>query len=72
MGGYAGNLDASTLPRPRTPLFSNAAAAIDRLELSVGAEARFPHKAPRFDDDIVSGRVSLAEWSAFAAVGWRF
>ena len=51
---------------------SLAAAATDRLELSVGAEARFPHKSLRFDDGVVSGRVSLAEWSAFAAVAWRF
>ena len=58
LGGYAG--------------LSLAAAATDRLELSVGAEARFPHKRLRFDDGIVSGSVELAEWSAFAALGWRF
>ena len=58
LGGYAG--------------LSLAAAATDRLEISVGAEARFPHKSLRFDDGVVSGRVGLAEWSAFAAVGWRF
>ncbi len=58
LGGYAG--------------LSLAAAATDRLELSVGAEARFPHKSIRFDDGVVSGRVDLAEWSAFAAVALRF
>ena len=58
LGGYAG--------------LSLAAAATDRLEFSVGAEARFPHKSIRFDDGVVSGKVDLAEWSAFAAVGWRF
>ena len=58
LGGYAG--------------LSLAAAATDRLEISVGAEARFPHKRLRFDDGVVSGSVELAEWSAFASVGWRF
>ena len=58
LGGYAG--------------LSLAAAATERLELSVGAEARFPHKRLRFDDGVVSGSVELAEWSAFASVGWRF
>lgn len=58
LGGYAG--------------LSLAAAATDRLELSVGAEARFPHKSIRFDDGVVSGKADLAEWSAFAALGWRF
>jgi hypothetical protein len=58
LGGYAG--------------LSLAAAATDRLEFSVGAEARFPHKSIRFDDGVVSGKADLAEWSAFAAVGWRF
>ena len=58
LGGYAG--------------LSLAAAATDRLELSLGAEARFPHKKLRFDDGVVSGSVELAEWSAFASVGWRF
>ena len=58
LGGYAG--------------LSLAAAATDRLEISLGAEARFPHKSLRFDDGVVSGRVGLAEWSAFASVGWRF
>ena len=57
-GGYAG--------------LSLTAAATDRLELSVGVEARFPHKKLRFDDGVVSGKVDLAEWSAFASVGWRF
>ena len=57
-GGYAG--------------LSFAVAAGDRLELAVGAEARFPHKSVRFDDGVVSGRVGLAEWSAFAAVALRF
>lgn len=47
-------------------------AATDALTLSFGAEARFPHKSIRFDDGVVSGRVGLAEWSAFAALGWRF
>ena len=47
-------------------------AATDALTLSFGAEARFPHKSLRFDDGVVSGRVDLAEWSAFAAVAWRF
>ncbi len=47
-------------------------AATDALTLSFGAEARFPHKSLRFDDGVVSGRVGLAEWSAFAALGWRF
>ena len=58
LGGYAG--------------LSFAVAAGDRLELAVGAEARFPHKSVRFDDGVVSGRVGLAEWSAFAAVALRF
>ena len=58
LGGYAG--------------LSLAAAATDRLEFSLGAEARFPHKRLRFDDGVVSGSVELAEWSAFASVGWRF
>ena len=58
LGGYAG--------------LSLAAAATERLEFSVGAEARFPHKRLRFDDGVVSGSVELAEWSAFASVGWRF
>ena len=47
-------------------------AATDALTLSFGAEARFPHKRLRFDDGIVSGKANLAEWSAFAALGWRF
>ena len=47
-------------------------AATDALTFSFGAEARFPHKRLRFDDGVVSGRVDLAEWSAFASVGWRF
>ena len=58
LGGYAGaSLDL---------------AATDSLTLSVGAEARFPHKSIRFDDGVVSGKADLAEWSAFAALGWRF
>ena len=58
LGGYAGaSLDL---------------AATDSLTLSLGAEARFPHKSIRFDDGVVSGKADLAEWSAFAALGWRF
>ena len=47
-------------------------AATDALTFSFGAEARFPHKRLHFDDGVVSGSVGLAEWSAFASVGWRF
>ena len=47
-------------------------AATDALTFSLGAEARFPHKRLHFDDGVVSGSVGLAEWSAFASVGWRF
>ena len=47
-------------------------AATDALVFSVGAEARFPHEKLHFDDGVVSGSVELAEWSAFASVGWRF
>jgi hypothetical protein len=47
-------------------------AATDALTISFGAEARFPHKRLHFDDGVVSGSVGLAEWSAFASVGWRF
>ena len=58
LGGYAGlALDV---------------AATDELVFSVGAEARFPHERLHFDDGVVSGAVALAEWSAFASVGWRF
>ena len=58
LGGYAGlALDV---------------AATDELVFSVGAEARFPHERLHFDDGVVSGSVALAEWSAFASVGWRF
>ena len=58
LGGYAG--------------VALAASVTDRLELSLGAEARFPHRTLRFDDDIVSGNVELAKWSAFASLGFRF
>lgn len=47
-------------------------ATTDALTFSIGAEARFPHKRLRFDDGVVSGSVELAEWSAFAAVSYRF
>ena len=47
-------------------------AATDELTFSLGAEARFPHKKLRVDDGVVSGKVGLAEWSAFASVGLRF
>ena len=49
-----------------------AAAVTERLEISLGAEARFPHRTLHFNDGIVSGGVDLAEWSATAAVCFRF
>jgi hypothetical protein len=58
LGGYAG--------------LSLGAALTSRLELSIGAEARFPHKGIRFDDGIVSGKAELAKWSASAALSFRF
>ncbi len=58
IGGYAG--------------LSLAAAVTDRIELSIGAETRFPHERLRFDDGVVSGSVELAKWSAVAAMALRF
>ena len=58
LGGYAG--------------LSLGAALTSRLELSIGAEARFPHKGIRFDDGVVSGKIELAKWSAFAALSLAF
>ena len=57
-GGYAG--------------LSLSAALSDAVELSIGGELRLPHEDLRFDDGVVSGKVGLAKWSAFAAVGLRF
>ena len=47
-------------------------AATDELTLSLGAEARFPHKRLHFGDGVVSGSVELAGWSVSAGLGWRF
>ena len=58
LGGYAG--------------LSLGAALTSRLELSIGAEARFPHKGIRFDDGVVSGKIELAKWSTFAALSLKF
>ena len=58
LGGYAG--------------LSLALGLTDALELSAGAEARFPHHTLHFDDGVVSGGVELATWSGFAAVAYRF
>lgn len=58
LGGYAG--------------LALGAAITESVELSVGAEARFPRKKLRFDDGVVSGSVRLAGWSAFAGVSLRF
>ena len=49
-----------------------SAALTSRLELSLGAEARFPNQSLRFDDGIASGKIDLARWSASAALCFRF
>lgn len=51
---------------------SVAVLPTDRLEISAGAEARFPKRRVRFDDGFVSGSTELAKWDAFFAVGIRF
>ncbi len=51
---------------------SIAVSPLDWLEISAGAEVRFPNRRVRFDDGIASGSVELADWTAFAAVGIRF
>lgn len=56
--GYAG-LSLAVLPA-------------DWLELSAGAEARFPRRRIRFNDGIVSGSTELPSWDAFVSVGIRF
>ena len=51
---------------------SVAYMAMESLELSAGAEVRFPRRRVRFDDGCVSGSTELAKWDAFVAISIRF